>query len=88
MPLVVGKAGLTGERYEAIEVDDPDNMCAVYETVNAHMQRIKAKFDTVVVDYTSGTKVMTAALVILAALYEADELKRQQPRFFGGLRNT
>jgi len=46
------------------------------------MQRIKAKFDTVVVDYTSGTKVMTAALVILVALYEADEIRRQQPRFF------
>ncbi|MEM2887854.1 MAG: TIGR02710 family CRISPR-associated CARF protein [Candidatus Bathyarchaeia archaeon] len=74
LPLAVEKAKLSDGRYEIIEIEDPDNVQSVYEMVGEYMQRIKAEYDTVVDDYTSGTKAMTAALAILATLHEVDEL--------------
>lgn len=74
LPIILDKTKLSKQKYEIIELSDPDNIQDVYETVVPHFKRIKARFDNIVVDYTSGTKAMTAALAILATLHEVQEL--------------
>jgi CRISPR-associated protein (TIGR02710 family) len=59
---------------EVIEIEDPDNIQSIYESLKPKIKEIKGKYETLTVDYTSGTKAMTAALAILATIFEADEL--------------
>ncbi|MEM3134709.1 MAG: hypothetical protein QW502_03150, partial [Candidatus Bathyarchaeia archaeon] len=42
--------------------------------LRSKIKEIRGKYNTVTVDYTSGTKAMTAALAILATIFGADEL--------------
>ncbi len=88
LPIILEKTGLKQQKYEIIELDDPDNIQDVYEAVDIHFKRIKAQFDSVVVDYTSGTKAMTAALAILATLHEAQELSYITGKRVGGIVQT
>jgi len=61
-------------RYEKIKIDNPDNIQQIYETLQPKIRQIKKESNHIVIDYTSGTKAMTAALAMLATLYEANEL--------------
>ncbi len=73
LPLVICQID-KDKRYETIEVEDPDDIQSCYQQLSPEFKELKGKFDFVTVDYTSGTKAMTAALVILGSLYEADNL--------------
>jgi CRISPR-associated protein (TIGR02710 family) len=59
---------------EKIKIDNPDNIQQIYETLQPKIHQIRQESNHIVIDYTSGTKAMTAALAILATLYEANEL--------------
>jgi CRISPR-associated protein (TIGR02710 family) len=59
---------------EVIEIEDPDNIQSIYESLRPRIKEIREKYETLTVDYTSGTKAMTAALAILATIFGADEL--------------
>ncbi|MBC7129594.1 TIGR02710 family CRISPR-associated protein [Candidatus Bathyarchaeota archaeon] len=72
LPLILKKIGL--KPHETILIENPDNIQAIYEKLRPKISQLREKYETLVVDYTSGTKAMTAALAVLAALYEADEL--------------
>lgn len=85
LQIILERTGIPQEKYETIRLNDPDNIQDVYETVNPYFKRIKAQFDSVVVDYTSGTKAMTAALAILATIYEAQELSYITGKRVGGI---
>ncbi|MCS7096103.1 MAG: TIGR02710 family CRISPR-associated CARF protein [Nitrososphaerota archaeon] len=85
LPKIFEKAKLQKQEYEVIEIDDPDNVQSIYETVGTYLQKIRAKFDNIVVDYTSGTKAMAAALAILATVHEADELSYITGKRQGGI---
>ncbi|MGC8937190.1 MAG: TIGR02710 family CRISPR-associated CARF protein [Candidatus Methanomethylicaceae archaeon] len=60
--------------HELINLDDPDNVAKIYEYLQPYFDKIRKSSDYLIVDYTSGTKAMSAALAILGALYEANEL--------------
>ncbi|MEM3737473.1 MAG: TIGR02710 family CRISPR-associated CARF protein [Candidatus Bathyarchaeia archaeon] len=60
--------------YEIIDVEDPDNIRKIYEDLRRKFVEIRSRYPSVVVDYTSGTKAMTGALVILGSLFEVDTL--------------
>ncbi|MGB9960009.1 MAG: TIGR02710 family CRISPR-associated CARF protein [Candidatus Bathyarchaeales archaeon] len=85
LPTILEKTKLPQQKYEIIELNDPDNIQNIYETVNPHFKRIKTQYDNIVVDYTSGTKAMTAALAILATLHEAQELSYITGKRIGGI---
>jgi len=72
LPLIIEKA--KPKQHEVIILEDPDNIKAIYETLQPKISQLKEKSDILAIDYTSGTKAMTAALAILAALYEANIL--------------
>ncbi len=59
---------------EIIQIEDPDNIQLIYETLRSKIKEIREHYETLTVDYTSGTKAMTAALAILATIFGADEL--------------
>ncbi|MBS7635688.1 hypothetical protein KEJ34_09500, partial [Candidatus Bathyarchaeota archaeon] len=59
---------------ELIQIEDPDNIQLIYETLRSKIKEIRERYETLTVDYTSGTKAMTAALAILATIFGADEL--------------
>ncbi|MEM0111915.1 MAG: TIGR02710 family CRISPR-associated CARF protein [Nitrososphaerota archaeon] len=59
---------------EIIRIESPDNIQTIYENLRSKIKEIREKYDTLTVDYTSGTKAMTAALTILATIFGADEL--------------
>jgi hypothetical protein len=60
--------------YEIIKIDKPDNIQQIYETLQPKIHQIREQSNHLVIDYTSGTKAMTAALAMLATIYEANEL--------------
>jgi len=60
--------------YEKIKIDNPDDIQQIYETLEPKIRQIREEAKHLVIDYTSGTKAMTAALTMLATLYEANEL--------------
>lgn len=71
VPLVLSQ---TDVEHELICIDDPDDINAIYERLSSKFKEVEADFDHVAVDYTSGTKAMTGALIILASLSEANSL--------------
>ncbi|MCS7120772.1 MAG: TIGR02710 family CRISPR-associated CARF protein [Candidatus Bathyarchaeota archaeon] len=74
LPVVVEKSGIQTEDYDVIIVEDPDDVQSVYEKVGTYLQRIRTEYSYVVIDFTSGTKAMTAALAVLATISEVQEL--------------
>jgi CRISPR-associated protein (TIGR02710 family) len=60
--------------YEKIKIENPDNIQQIYETLQPKIRQIREESNHLVIDYTSGTKAMTAALAMLATIYEANEL--------------
>lgn len=85
LPRIIEEIKLQKQKYEVIEINDPDNIQSIYETLSAYLPKIKSQFDNVVVDYTSGTKAMTAALAMLGTLHEADELSYITGKRQGGI---
>lgn len=72
LPLIIEKANL--QKYDVITLEDPDNIQSIYEVLQPKISQLRKEAETLVVDYTSGTKAMTAALAILASIYEANIL--------------
>ncbi len=70
---------------EKIRIDNPNNIQQIYETLQPKIRQIREESDYLVIDYTSGTKAMTAALAMLATLYEADELSYIAGKRLGGI---
>lgn len=72
LPLIIAKA--KPKQYEIALLTNPDNIQAIYETLQPRFIQIRESCEHLVVDFTSGTKAMTACLAVLATLYEANEL--------------
>ena len=83
LPLILPQVKV--QNYETIVIKDPDNVQDIYETLQPQIQKIKQNFSQTVIDYTSGTKAMTAALAILATIYEASELSYITGKRKGGI---
>jgi CRISPR-associated protein (TIGR02710 family) len=60
--------------YETILIGNVNNIRQIYEELQPHFQRIRKQYNRVMVDFTSGTKPMSAALSMLGAVYKADKL--------------
>ncbi|MGQ9546581.1 MAG: TIGR02710 family CRISPR-associated CARF protein [Dehalococcoidia bacterium] len=69
-----GLAEGLGKPYEEIVLPDSDDVNAIYGQLLPRYKYIRKHFDYIVIDYTSGTKAMSAALAILGSLHEADSL--------------
>lgn len=72
LPLILKKA--KPKKHKTILIENPDDIQHVYEKIHPEFIQTKKSYNYIVVDFTSGTKAMTAALAVLAALYEANEL--------------
>ncbi|MEM2816428.1 MAG: TIGR02710 family CRISPR-associated CARF protein [Candidatus Bathyarchaeia archaeon] len=72
LPIVIDRA--KPKQYEVIMLEDPDNIQAIYETLQPIFVQARESYEHLVVDFTSGTKAMTASLAVLAALYDVNEL--------------
>jgi CRISPR-associated protein (TIGR02710 family) len=83
LPLILAKT--KNQSHKTIKIQNPDNIQEIYETLHPHLQKIKQKFNQLVIDYTSGTKAMTAALAILATIHEANELSYITGKRKGGI---
>jgi len=70
---------------EIIRIEDPDDINQIYEQLSTKLKEISTSFDTVTVDFTSGTKAMTGALTILSSLYEVDNLSYVTGKRSGGV---
>jgi len=73
------------KQYETITLKNADNIQAIYETLNPKIKQIRKNFANLTIDYTSGTKAMTAALAILATLHEANTLSYITGKRIGGI---
>lgn len=60
--------------YETILLDDSDDIESIYATLYPRFKEIRNEYGYLTVDYTSGTKAMTAALVLLGTLFDAENL--------------
>jgi len=60
--------------YEVISLPDAEDVNKIYEYLLPKYREIRNKFEDITVDYTSGTKAITAALAILGSWHEADAL--------------
>jgi len=65
---------IESRKYDIIQLVDPDNIQSIYETLKPKIREIKNEYQRLIIDYTSGTKAMTAALAVLATIFEVDEL--------------
>jgi CRISPR-associated protein (TIGR02710 family) len=74
-----------GKPYETIQIDDPDDINKIYESLSGKFMDIRRSFDHVTVDFTSGTKAMTGALTVLGSLYEVDTLSYVTGKRSGGI---
>lgn len=81
---VPGQAGLPAGAWEPVVLPDPDDPLAIYETVRSQAAAVRARFPgaEIRVDFTGGTKSMSAA-ALLAAVDDSAVL----PCFMRGLRN-
>ncbi|MEM3697691.1 MAG: TIGR02710 family CRISPR-associated CARF protein [Candidatus Bathyarchaeia archaeon] len=71
--------------YEIIELKSPDNLQHIYDELRGKIAAIRRSYSYFVVDFTSGTKSMTAALAILGAIYGANELSYISGKRQGGV---
>ncbi|WP_309492665.1 TIGR02710 family CRISPR-associated CARF protein [Candidatus Hecatella orcuttiae] len=83
LPHILQKIG--AQNYETIEIEDPDNIQNIYETLNQKFREIRQTYPILSVDYTSGTKAMTGALIILGTFHEADSLNYVTGKRVGGI---
>lgn len=72
LPKILRKTKL--QNYETMVIKNIDDIQQIYETLRPEFQRIREQYTHVTVDYTSGTKAMSAALAILGTVYEANTL--------------
>ena len=70
---------------EVIRLEDPDDVEKICQTLSPKFKEIRDHFLYLTVDYTSGTKAMTAALVVLGSLWEADTLSYVAGKREGGI---
>lgn len=71
------RLGLTAERYEKVEVADPDDLSLCYQALVNLEAGIRERFGSdaeVVANYTGGTKTMSLALGLFAVLRERWDL--------------
>jgi len=73
---------ITLENYETVILEDVDNIRKIYDSLQPKFKEIRKNYKHVAVDYTSGTKSMSAALAILSTVYEVNNLI-----YIGGKRN-
>jgi CRISPR-associated protein (TIGR02710 family) len=71
--------------YEIILLPDTDDVNKIYECLLPKYKDIKKDFDNITVDYTSGTKAMSAALAILGSWHEANTLSYVSGQRHGGV---
>jgi len=71
--------------HEEIILPDADDVNSIYECLLSKYNDIKKNFDNIAVDYTSGTKAMSAALAILGSLHEANVLSYITGQRRGGI---
>ncbi|WP_083774258.1 TIGR02710 family CRISPR-associated CARF protein [Ammonifex degensii] len=82
---IVRQLQLPPGSYEKVEVDDPDDLASCYRKLIELENRIRERFGPdaeVIANYTGGTKTMSVALALLAALREGWDLSVNiGPRF-------
>jgi len=83
LPLIL--ENLRDRRYEVVELSDPENVQVIYEELRSFFSRVRDECDYLSVDYTSGTKSMSAALAMIAFLYEVEELSYIKGKRVGGV---
>lgn len=71
--------------YEIISLPDTDDVNKIYECLLSKYKDIKKDFANITVDYTSGTKAMSAALAILGSWHEANILSYISGERRGGI---
>lgn len=71
LPLVLQQVS---KNHEVCEIDDPEDINQIYNKLAPSFKEMRSEYTSLVVDYTSGTKAMTGAMVILGSIYEADAL--------------
>jgi len=76
---------LNPKAHETLKIENADDIQNIYETLEPKIQQIRKNYTHLVIDYTSGTKAITAALAILATLYEANELSYITGKRKGGI---
>jgi len=72
LPKILEKTALQPQNYETIHITNPDDIQQTYQDLKEKFKQIKQDFDHIVVDYTSGTKAMTGALIAQGILHEID----------------
>ncbi len=67
-PSIVAQTGLTPDRYEVIELEDPDDLSGLYEVFVKKLREVRLNDPdaTCIADYTGGSKSMGVALVLAA----------------------
>ncbi|MGI6365393.1 MAG: TIGR02710 family CRISPR-associated CARF protein [Bacillota bacterium] len=70
---IVSQIGFAKDRYEKVEVEDPDNLYELFLKLNQVENRIKELYPPpygveVVANYTGGTKTMSVALGLMASM--------------------
>lgn len=78
---------LPADHYEPLALDDPDDLVRVYEQASDLLQRLRRErpHARILVDYTAGTKSMSAGLAIAAVDQEDDRI---EPRLVRGTRGN
>lgn len=66
-PNLISQSGYAGG-YQKVEVEDPDCFDEIYRKILNTMDEARGKGYDIIADFTGGTKIMTAALAMSAAL--------------------
>lgn len=82
LPKVLQNINLPYETVSLSDLEDVDRIC---EQLSPKIRDIKKDFDSVTVDYTSGTKAMSAALAIVGSWQEVDALSYVTGKRHGGI---
>lgn len=82
LPLIREKDGRPNE---TILVEDEDDIEGIYALLKRKIELIRNECPSVTVDYTSGTKAMTAALAIVGTLFNVDALSYVAGKRAGGI---
>lgn len=68
VPNILTQTGLSADKFEIIQVDEPDALSDCYSLMVSQLRRLATKYSgqRLIADYTGGTKTMGAALVLAA----------------------
>ncbi len=66
LPTHLGIADRFDEDHDVVLLDDPDDLAACYRTIARHTRLLPNVDGNITVDYTGGTKTMSAALALVA----------------------